>query len=134
MSNTRKIFNTLQVVCAVSAFAAFGLAPTASLAATIDVTPTSMGTWAFNNRDAGGNIGAEATASGGMGRGPATPPLVTGSANLATGNGVTGGDGAEELRNTGYVGLALSSISALSYSTYATAWNGQQLPYIVLYV
>jgi hypothetical protein len=134
MSNTRKIFNTLQVVCAVSAFAAFGLAPTASLAATIDVTPTSMGTWAFNNRDAGGNIGAEATASGGMVTGPATPPLGTGSANLATGNGVTGGDGAEELRNTGYVGLALSSISALSYSTYATAWNGQQLPYIVLYV
>jgi hypothetical protein len=28
----------------------------------------------------------------------------------------------------------LSSITALSYSTYATAWNGQQLPFLVLYL
>ena len=38
------------------------------------------------------------------------------------------------MRNTGYVGTALSSINALSYSTYATSWNGQQLPFLVLYL
>ena len=134
MHKTTNNLGTLPLVCAVSAFVAFGLAPTVSFAATVDVTPTSMGNWSFDNRDANGIVGAEATASGGMVTGPATPPVGTGSANLATGNGTTGGDGAEEIRNTGYVGLALSSISALSYSTFATAWNGQQLPYLVLYL
>lgn len=133
MFKTRNIFSTLSLVGAVSAFAALGLAPTASSAATVDVTPSSMGNWSFDNRDVGGNIGANPTASGSMVTGPGSPPLGTGSANLATGNGTIGGDGAQELRNTGYVGLALTSISALSYSTYATAWNGQQLPYLVLY-
>jgi hypothetical protein len=132
MFKTGKILGALPLACAVSAFACV-FAPAAH-AATVDVTPTSMGNWAFDNRDAGGMIGAESTASGGMVTGPATPPLGTGSANLATGNGTTGGDGAEEIRDTGYVGLALSSINALSYSTDATAWNGQQLPYLVLYL
>jgi len=118
----------------VTVVAAGGFTPITSFATTIDVAPSSMGSWAFDNRDAGGTIGAEGTASGGMVTGPATPPLGTGSAHLATGNGTSGGDGSEELRNTGYVGMALSSITALSYSTYATAWNGQQLPFLVLYL
>lgn len=121
-------------ISSVSALAISLFTPAISTATTIDVTPTSMGSWAFDNRDVNGIIGAEATASGGMVPGPAIPPLGTGSAHLATGNGTTGGDGSEELRNTGFVGLALSTINALSYSTYATQWNGQQLPYLVLYL
>src|ERR1019366_9111912 len=74
-----------------TSIAAFGLAPTASSAATVAVTPSSMGNWAFDNRDAAGVVGAESTASGGMVTGPATPPLGIGSANLATGNGTIGG-------------------------------------------
>lgn len=64
--------------------------------------------------------------------GPATPPIGTGSLNLFTGNGVTGGDGAVELRNIAYVDTPLSDLTALSYDTYATSWNGQQLPYLGL--
>jgi len=64
--------------------------------------------------------------------GPATPPLGTGSANLATGNGTSGGDGAEILSNTGYAGTLLSSLTSLSYSTYDTQNNGQQFPYLQL--
>jgi hypothetical protein len=135
---SKKMFKTLQVICGLSAIAAFGIAPTVSSAATIDVTPTSMGSWAFDNRDASGTIGAEPTASGGMVTGPATPPLGTGSANLAVGNGNnftgTGGDGTSELRNTGYAGVALSTITSLSYSTFVTANNGQQFPYFGLMI
>jgi hypothetical protein len=123
------MFKTLQVICGLSAIATFGIAPTVSSAATIDVTPTSMGDWAFDTRDAGGGIIAN---TGSMVTGPAGQPLGTGSANLITPGGT--GDTGSELRNTGYVGTALSSITALSYSTYATSWNGQQLPYLVLYV
>ena len=96
---------------------------------------TASYNWAFDNRGAPTyDPGTEPTATTEMVTGPATPPLGTGSARLATGNGTTGGDGGAEIRNTGYVGLALSEITALSYSTYATAWNGQQLPYLVLYL
>ena len=129
---SKKIFKTLQVICGLSAIAAFGLAPTAGSAATVNVTPTSLGNWAFNNRDVNGIIGANSTASGSMVTGPAAPPLGTGSANLSTGNGIIGGDGASELRNTGYVGVALSTITALGYSTYTTQNNGQQFPYLGL--
>ena len=114
--------------------AACGFTPIASSAATVDVTPSSMGNWAFDNRDSFGVVGANPTGSGGMVTGPATPPLGTGSANLATGNGTSGGDGSEELRNTGYAGVALSAITALSYSTYTTVNNGQQFPYLGLMI
>lgn len=127
----------LQLICAVTAFAAFGFAPEMSQAATVDVTPGNMVSynWAFDNRGAPTYApGTEPTATTEMVTGPATPPLGSGSAHLATGNGTTGGDGGAELRNTGYVGVVLSSITALSYSTYATAWNGQQLPYLMLYL
>jgi hypothetical protein len=129
MSPPRKTFKTWLVICGLSSVVGIGFAPTASVAAIVNVTPGSMGSWAFDNRDAGGNIIAT---TGSMVSGPATPPLGTGSANLSTPVGA--GDTTSELRNTGYVGTALSSISALSYSTYATSWNGQQLPFFVLYL
>ena len=54
-----------------------------------------------------------------------------GSAHLATG---TNGDESAQIRNTGYAGTKLSDLTALSYSTYASDWNGQQLPYLTLNV
>ena len=127
----------LPLVCAATAFAAFGFAPGTSQAATVDVTPGNMASynWAFDNRGAPTyDPRTEPTATTEMVTGPAIPPLGSGSAHLATGNGTTGGDGGAELRNTGYVGLELSAITALSYSTYATAWYGQHLPYLMLYL
>jgi hypothetical protein len=104
----------------------------ASARADVVVTPTSMGDWAFANADVNGTVGNNPTGVGQMVTGPATPPLGIGSANLATGNGTTGGDGAEILSNTDYAGVALSSLTALSYSTYDTLNNGQQFPYLQL--
>ncbi len=98
------------------------------------VTPAAMGNWAFNNRDVNGVVGANPTGIGGLVVGPGTPPLGTGSAHLQTGNGTIGGDGTEELRNTGFAGTLLSSITALSYSTFVTQNNGQQFPYLGLMV
>ena len=61
---------------------------------------------------------------------PATPPLGNGSAQLSTGNGTSGGD--EDPRTTFHDGILLSWITSLSFSTYDTLNNGQQLPYLVL--
>jgi hypothetical protein len=115
--------------------AALGLFVQPSLAGTVEVTPSSMGSWAFDNRGAPTyNIGTEPTAVTGMVAGPATPPLGIGSAELGVGNGITGGDGAAELGNIGFAGTALSAITALSYSTYDVTNNGSQFPYLRLYV
>ncbi len=105
-------------------------------AAVIVVDPSNMGNWAFDNRDVNGIQGANPNSSGGMVVGPDTPPLGTGSANLAAGNGSIGGggDGSEELRNTGYAGTLISQITTLMYSTYVTSNNGQQFPYFGLMV
>jgi hypothetical protein len=64
--------------------------------------------------------------------GPTTPPLGLGSANLQTGPG--GGTGEAKLDSSALNGLVLSSITALSYSTYDTLNNGQQFPYLKLYL
>ncbi|MBL8200025.1 MAG: hypothetical protein JNK40_03555 [Chromatiales bacterium] len=101
-------------------------------AAVVVVSPSSMGSWAFNHRDANGLPDSSANGVGAMVNGPAAPPLGTGSANLATGDGALNGDGSQELRNTSYAGVKLSSITSLSYSTYATLNNGQQFPYLAL--
>ncbi|MEJ0019517.1 MAG: PEP-CTERM sorting domain-containing protein [Acetobacteraceae bacterium] len=124
---------TSNVISLLSAGALVGLTSVSALGATV-VSPGSMGDWAFNNRDVNVIVGAEPTAIGWMVNGPATPPLGTGSANLATGNGTTGGDGSSELRNTGYAGTLLSSLTTLSYSTYMTQNNGQQFPYFGLVI
>ena len=102
--------------------------------ADVVVTPNSMGNWAFANADGSGAVGNNPGGSGGMVTGPATPPLGVGSANLATGNGTVFGDGAEILSNSAYAGTPLSSITALSYSTYVTLNNGSQFPYLQLEV
>jgi len=104
-------------------------------AGTIVVTPDSMGTWAFTNFDDAGNPGTNPTAVGAMVTEPATPPLGTGSANLATGNGTIGGSGAVILSTTSYdAGTPSSAITALSYFSYATQNNGSRFPFPRLFV
>jgi hypothetical protein len=93
-----------------------------------------MGSWSFDNRDADGNPGLNPTATTGMVSGPDTPPLGSGSAHLATGNGTTGGDGSAELRDTEFAGVKLSDLTALSYSTYDVANNGSQFPFLGLVI
>ena len=123
----------MPLACAVSALV-FGFAPTVALAGTVVVTPSSMAGdgWAFVHRDSSGTPDSSANGTGQMVNGPGTPPLGSGSAQLATGNGTTNGNGDQDLRTTNYAGVALNSITALSYSTYDTANNGSQFPYLAL--
>ena len=71
--------------------------------------------------------------------GPGTSPNGVGSLSFQTASGQ--GDGSVQLRTTNFTGVALSSITNtnnLSYSTYATTYNGPpgtgQLPYLTLYL
>jgi len=66
--------------------------------------------------------------------GPGTPPLGVGSLNLLAGNDSSGLNGSAQIYNQSYAGVLLSSLTALSYSTYVTSNNGQQFPYLVLNV
>jgi len=63
---------------------------------------------------------------------PAAPPVGLGSLNFQTPPG--NGDQALQLRFSGFLGTSLSSITTLSYSTFAAAFNGAQLPFLTLYV
>lgn len=62
-------------------------------------------------------------------RGPGSPPSGAGSAGL-----FTEGDGSQGvfLSSATYANQPLAGLTALSYSTYAVAWNGQQIPYLKL--
>jgi len=108
----------------------FAMLAGASYGATVVVSPGNMQGWAFMTTD---NNGLPAPGNGNtaqMVTGPATPPLGTGSAQLATASGQ--GDTSSQIRNTLYAGVRLDSLTALSYSTYDTVNNGQQFPYIEL--
>jgi hypothetical protein len=98
----------------------------------LTVTPTNLYGWSPRVTDSSGSTGGNPTGVAQFVTGPGTPPLGIGSVNLATGDGATGGDGSAQFDNTGYAGVLLSSITALSYSTYVTENNGQQLPYLNL--
>jgi hypothetical protein len=99
-------------------------------AAQVNVTPSNMGIWTLNSFDDNGNIVTNGPYFGtaAMAVGPATPPIGTGSAHLATPVGA--GDGAAAIATEGYDGIPLSAITALSYSTYDVTNNGQQFPYL----
>ena len=106
----------------------------ASLLADVQVvTPSNMGNWSFAVYDVNGNP-CPACGSASMVTGPGTPPLGVGSANLQT--VVGGGDGAAAIGYDGTAlnGLALEALTVLSYSTYDTANNLQQFPYLKLYI
>jgi hypothetical protein len=107
-------------------------------AATVVVRPSAMAGWAAQTRDPNG-VPAAANdpychGSVNFVSGPASPPFGVGSADLKTGNGTTGGDCSAELRNSAYAGLRLDALTALGYYTYDLTNNGQQYPYIELYV
>jgi hypothetical protein len=107
-------------------------------AATVVVRPSAMDSWATQARDPVGTpVPLGDPYCHGMVsfvEGPASPPLGVGSAELQTGNGITGGDCSAELRNSAYAGVKLSDLTALSYWTYDVKNNGQQFPYLELYV
>jgi hypothetical protein len=111
-----------------------GIVAAPSWAGTVTVTDANPSGWAFSNSDGNGTVGNNPTGVGAYVTGPATPLYGVGSANLATGNGSSGGDGAELLANGNYSGTLLSDLTALSYSTYDTENNGQQFPYLSLEV
>ena len=97
-----------------------------------DVSPGNMGNWTFYTCNGDGDLGV-GTGIGEMVNGPATPPQGTGSAHLMppADNGSQG----VQLRNAGdWVGTKITALTALSFSTYVTSWNGQQSPWLVLYI
>jgi hypothetical protein len=104
-------------------------------ASTVEVTPSSMNGWATMVTDSSGVQGSSNPTAGAVFvNGPATPPVGVGSLNLYTGDGTNGGDGSAQARNSDYAGLLVSSLTALSYSTYVTSNNGQQAPYLTIWV
>ncbi len=94
------------------------------------VNPANMDGWtmfvttSYSNTPGGDGI-AE------MVNGPATPPMGAGSARLFTG---TNGEQSAQLRNSSWAGTRMDALTSLKYSTYATSWNGQQLPYLTIWV
>ena len=67
-------------------------------------------------------------------KGPGTSPNGEGSVQLATGNGTTGGNCESAIRNSDYAGLPLADLTTLSYKSYTSENNTQQLPFIELSV
>lgn len=103
-----------------------------SYGGTVVVSPGNMGSWAFGTADNTGTPPGNPGDIAQMVNGPATPPLGTGSAQLSTAPGH--GDEAAFISTSAYDGIALSNLTSLSYSTYDTANNGSQFPYIQLSV
>jgi hypothetical protein len=96
------------------------------------VTPNNMGIWSFGTADSGGTPGGNSGDVAQMVAGPANPLLGTGSAELATAPGY--GDEASFISTNAYNGTPLADLTRLLYSTYDTANNGSQFPYIQLSV
>jgi len=88
-----------------------------------------MNGWTIYTTD---NVGTLNTGSGtgNFVTGPATPPLGVGSGHLMTPSG--GGDQSVQFRNIGFAGTKIADLTTLGYSTYATAYNGSQLPFLNL--
>ncbi len=102
----------------------------ASAAQAVVVSPGNMDGWAFYKTDTSVTYGAgDATAE--MVNGPATPPLGTGSAHFNTGSD---GFQSAQLRLSDWSGTPIANLTTLSYSTYATSWNGQQVPYLTMWL
>lgn len=107
------------------------LITSASHAAVEVVSPGNLGDWGQYTTDSSGLIGTGGGTSD-FAVGPAIPPIGVGSAHLATPSG--GGDQSAQLRNDAWAGTLVSSLTSLSYSTYATSWNGAQLPYLTIWL
>jgi PEP-CTERM motif len=114
--------NLVTILCA--------LVLTSAAHAAVVVSPSNMDGWAFYKTDTNVTYGA-GDATTGMVNGPATPPLGTGSAHFNTGSD---GFQSAQLRLSTWSGTAIADLTSLSYSTYATSWNGQQIPFLNLYL
>jgi hypothetical protein len=116
-------------VPAVLAVAAAALvAAAAAFAATVVVTPSQLDGWAVNND----TCGAATTGTVSFVTGPATPPAGTGSVQFTVG---ANGDSYPTVRQSGYNGVRLASVTALDYYTYVShAGAGSQAPYLDVYV
>jgi hypothetical protein len=99
---------------------------------TVVVSPANMNGWSFGTADPNGNPPGNAGDIGQMVTGPGAPPYGVGSAQLATAPGH--GDDASYITTSAYNGTRLSQLTQLSYSTFVTANNGQQFPYVQLSV
>jgi hypothetical protein len=111
------------------AFTALSLAAAMSAGASIvTVTPGNMNGWSFLTTDNNGNPAPGNGNTAQMVTGPSTPPLGTGSAQLATASGQ--GDTSSQIVTSQWNGTPLASLTSLSYSTYDTVNNGQQFPYL----
>lgn len=95
------------------------------------VTPGNMNGWTIYTTDGSGALNT----GGGTGNfvsGPATPPLGVGSGHLQTPSG--GGDQSVQFRNVGFAGTKIADLTVLGYSTYATTYNGSQLPFLTIWL
>ena len=94
-----------------------------SAGTTVDINPRHLKGWAF--------MLTSATSVGEFVDGPDTPPLGMGSLRLSTGGH---GHLSAQLRNQLFDGTRLADLTALTYTTFATKWDGQSLPYLMLNV
>lgn len=93
---------------------------------TVTVSSGDMGGWQFQTSDGGT---PPTTASATFVAGPGTPPLGTGSVQLAVG---ANGSGAAEIRTSEFAATALADVTGLSYWTYiVTPGSGGQAPYLI---
>jgi hypothetical protein len=127
-----KTTNSIRRSLAISSLIFVPAMEAVSRADTVVVTPSNMNGWTLNSFDDNGNIVNTGPYYGtaAMAEGPATPPLGTGSAHLATPVGA--GDGAAAIATEQFDGTLLSSITALSYASYDVTNNGQQFPYLAI--
>jgi len=123
--NRKRIMSKISIITAASVCL---LAITYVQASVVVVSPSDMNGWSFLTTDNNGDPAPGNGNTAQMVTGPATPPLGTGSAQLATAPGQ--GDTSAQILTTLYNGIALSSLTSLSYSTYDTVNNGQQFPYL----
>jgi hypothetical protein len=126
----RWLHTLFAVILAISALIGVNGVPTAE-AAMITVSPSTLGTtnWTQQHADCGSN---PATGSQSFVTGPGTPPLGSGSLQLAVG---ANGDSFEQVRLGTLNGVPLTDLRALSYSTYVSqTGSGGQAPYAHLLV
>lgn len=90
---------------------------------TVVVSPENLQGWSFLTTSGDGSVEFV--------DGPDLPPMGLGSVRLATG---THGHLSAQIRHAHFQGIGLGALTALSYWTYGTRWDGQRLPYLVLNV
>jgi hypothetical protein len=112
--------------CLLSAFVAVS-----AFADVVTVSPGNMNGWTIYTTDSSGTLNT-GSGTGNFVTGPPTPPLGTGSGHLQTPAG--GGDQTVQFRNIGFAGTKIADLTSLGYSTFASAWNGQQLPYLTIWL